>query len=90
MFLSAYVLFIISGTLLLSLDTQDFITSLSAVIQAIGNTGAGLGNVAPMGSFSVFNSFSQLVLSFLMIAGRLEIFPLMLMLTPKFWSKSNM
>ena len=86
----AYFLLIGAGTILVSFDTQDFVTTFSAVVQAIGNTGIGLGNVAPGGSFAVFNPFNQMVLSFLMIAGRLEIFPLLLMLTPSFWSKSNM
>ena len=84
-FLAAWVFCIIGGTLLISLDNFDFITTFSAVLTCIGNVGPGLGAVGPVLNFDVMSVFSKIILSFLMLLGRLEIFPLLIFFSPKTW-----
>ena len=63
------------------------ITNISAVTATLGNIGPGLGVVGPMGSFSSFSDFSKMIMSFCMLAGRLEIYPLLLLFSRQFWKK---
>ncbi len=65
--------------LLISIDNFDFETSLTAVVTCFNNVGPGLAEVGPAGSFAGFSDFSTFVLSFAMLLGRLEIFPLLIM-----------
>lgn len=88
-FFSAYILISVVGIILISIDGLDYKTTISAVICSMGNIGIGFGEIGPMGSFSLFSDFSKYVLSTLMIIGRLEIFPILIMLSPGFWTKSN-
>lgn len=74
-------------TLLVSLDGFDFSTSLSAVVACMSNIGPGLGAVGPCGNFADFSIVSKLLLSLTMLLGRLEIFPLLLTLTPVIYRK---
>ena len=79
---------IIGGmTLLVSLDGFDFTTTISAVVACMGNIGPGLGMVGPSGNFMDFSILSKLLLSVTMLLGRLEIFPLLLTLTPVIYRK---
>ena len=79
---------IIGGmTLLVSLDGFDFTTTISAVVACMGNIGPGLGTVGPSGNFMDFSILSKLLLSVTMLLGRLEIFPLLLTLTPVIYRK---
>lgn len=79
---------IIGGmTLLVSLDGFDFTTTISAVAACMGNIGPGLGTVGPSGNFMDFSILSKLLLSVTMLLGRLEIFPLLLTLTPVIYRK---
>ncbi len=79
---------IIGGmTLLVSLDGFDFTTTISAVAACMGNIGPGLGTVGPSGNFMDFSVLSKLLLSVTMLLGRLEIFPLLLTLTPVIYRK---
>ena len=84
-FLSAYALIALVSTFLISIDGHDFETTATAVLAALGNIGPGFSLVGPMGNFSVFSNFSKLVLSFCMLAGRLEIFPMLILLSPRVW-----
>ena len=86
-FFAAYILMIAFITLLISLDGFDFETTLSAVVACISNIGPGMGAVGPMGNFADFSVFSKLLLSLTMLLGRLEIFPLILTLTPILYRK---
>ena len=81
-FFIAYMGIIAVMTLLVSLDGFDFTTTLSSVTACIGNIGPGLGAVGPTGNFADFSILSKLLLSLTMLLGRLEIFPLLLTLTP--------
>lgn len=84
-FFGAYILVIIVSTLLVSVDGLDFETNLTASISAIGNVGPGLSLAGPMGSFAMFSGFSKIVLSFCMLIGRLEIWPMLLLFSPSGW-----
>lgn len=74
------------ASLVLSLNNLDMETTLSTAIGLFTNTGMALGEVGATGYFGMFNSFSHIFLSFLMIAGRLEIYALLLLFTKTFWS----
>ncbi len=86
-FVTFMVLFFF-GTLAVSLDGYDFATSASAVWTCLNNTGPGLGLVGPMGSFAIFSPLSKVVLIFMMLLGRLEIFPVLLLFSRPFWRKA--
>jgi len=81
-----YFLLFLFSSLILSILGYDLVTSLSAVAACIGNVGPGLGLVAPSGSYAILHPLAKLVLSFDMIAGRLEILPVLILLYPKFTS----
>lgn len=81
-FFSTWMVLIGAGILLVALDNFDFETTLSAVFTCIGNVGPGFGLCGPMGSFAAFSNMSKIVLSFLMLIGRLEIYPILIFLFP--------
>lgn len=74
-------------TLLISLDNFDFETTLTSVISCVSNIGPGLGLVGPMGNFAMFSDFSKIVLSLAMLLGRLELYPVLLFLSPRLYIK---
>lgn len=86
-FLVAYLIVFAASVLLISLDGFDFVTNFSAVAATINNIGPGLKDVGPMANFSLFTPVSKLVLIFDMIAGRLELFPILLLFSPSTWKK---
>ena len=73
--------------LLISFDRFDLVTNFTAVTATINNIGPGLGVVGPTGNFSEFSVFSKLVLMFDMLAGRLELFPMLVLFSPATWKK---
>lgn len=73
------------GAFIVSFDGYDFITSLSASFSCLSNVGPGLNAIGPSSNCSIFSHTSHLTLSILMIAGRLEIFTLLMLLRKKFW-----
>jgi trk system potassium uptake protein TrkH len=84
-FIAAYTMVFFIGSLILALDNQDLLTTVSAAAAAVSNTGIGFGSVAAGEPFIVFSPFSRLFLSLLMIAGRLELFTIIILLTPYYW-----
>ena len=78
------VLFVLS-VFLVSLDNTDIITSFTAVAATINNIGPGLELVGPAENFGFFSHFAKYVLMFDMLAGRLELFPLLLLFHPSIW-----
>lgn len=76
------------GTLIISLDGYDMITSATAVWTCLNNTGPGLGLAGPMGSFAIFSPLSKVALIGAMLLGRLEIFPVLLLISRPFWRKA--
>ncbi len=87
-FLATYVLIYIVSMFLVSLDNYDFTTTFTAVLATLNNVGPGLGEVGPAGNFGGFSPFSKYVFMFDMLAGRLELFPMLLLLTPAVWKKN--
>ena len=84
-FVAVYMLVLAFSVLLLSLEKFDLVTTFTAVVTCINNIGPGLGAVGPMGSFADFSWFGKLLLSFDMLIGRLEIFPMLLFFSPAVW-----
>lgn len=83
----AYTIIAFISVLLVSLDGFDFTTNVTSVITCINNIGPGLGIVGPTGNFSTLSAFSKFILSFDMLIGRLEIFPILVLLNPNVWRK---
>lgn len=94
-FFLIYMIVIIISTFLVSIGQplngkySNFETNFSAVIACFNNIGPGIGAVGPAGNFSGYNIFAKLVLSFDMLLGRLEIFPILLLFTPNSWKKAQ-
>ncbi len=84
-----YMAVVFVSTILISLDNFDMVTSFTSVFTCIGNIGPGLELVGPTANFSLFSSPAKFLLSFLMLAGRLELFTLFIILTPRFWNPNH-
>ncbi len=81
-----YFLIAIGAMLIVAIDNFDFTTTSVSVIACLGNIGPALGPVAgPTGNYEAFSELSKMVLSFCMIIGRLEIFPLIVLCYPRAW-----
>lgn len=86
-FLTAYVLIAAAATAAITATGYDLETALSASLTAIGNVGPGLGAVGAFDNFAHFPAVNKLVLVFCMLAGRLEIFTLVVLFMPGFWRR---
>ena len=86
-YLAAYVVIIIISTLLVSLDGFDFETNMSAVLACFNNIGPGMAAVGATCNYAAYSVFSKLVLSIDMLAGRLEIFPILVLLSRSTWDR---
>lgn len=84
-FSMAYIIVTVLCAFLVSIDGYDVLTNITASIACISNIGPGLSLVGPYGSYAIFSNFSKVILSLEMIAGRLEIFPLLLLFMPRTW-----
>ena len=80
-------LIFVSLVLLVSIDSPDFVTAFSAVAATFNNIGPGLGMVGPTYNYSEFSVFSKLILSVGMIAGRLELYPVLVLFLPSTWRR---
>ncbi|MDD7183728.1 TrkH family potassium uptake protein [Peptostreptococcus porci] len=87
-YIMIYFMLILFSFLLISINGFDFETSITSVITCINNVGPGLGSlVGPIGSFSMFSDFSKIVLSIDMLLGRLEIFPILILFSPRIYKR---
>ena len=93
-YIVTYFLIFAASLVIISLDTyvcsegmNEMVTNFTAVTSAINNIGPGLEMVGPTGSFSFFSPLSKLVLIFDMLAGRLELFPMLLLFSPTVWKR---
>ena len=86
-YITLYLIIFAVSVLLISLDNFDLATNFTAVAATLNNIGPGLEIVGPMGNFSSFSYFSKCVMIFDMLAGRLEIFPLILLFFKGTWKK---
>ena len=84
-FLVSYLLVFTLSVLLISLDGADMVTNFTAVAATFNNIGPGLELVGPTGNFGHFSPFTKAVLCFDMLAGRLELFPVLLLFYPATW-----
>lgn len=86
-FFLIYFIIFSTGTLVLSMFGYDFLTSIGASIATLGNIGPGIGGVGPIDNYAFFNVPSKWILSFLMLLGRLELFTILIVLSPAFWKR---
>jgi len=86
-FFFIYLFVFILGALVISAFGYDLMTSAGASIACLGNIGPGIGDVDPSHNFAGFSTGAKFVLSFLMLLGRLELFTVLIIFTPSFWSK---
>ncbi|MBT6234799.1 MAG: TrkH family potassium uptake protein [Bacteroidetes bacterium] len=86
-FFFIYLFVFILGALVISAFGHDLMTSAGASIACLGNIGPGIGDVDPSHNFAGFSTGAKFVLSFLMLLGRLELFTVLIIFTPSFWSK---
>ncbi len=87
-YIVVYAVIMAISMLLISLDNCDITTAITAVITTLNNVGPGLGDViGPTGNFSSFSELSKLVLTFDMLAGRLELFSMLALFSPMVWRK---
>ncbi|MGN0707013.1 MAG: TrkH family potassium uptake protein [Faecalibacterium sp.] len=86
-FMAAYILIFVFSLLFITLDGLDLVTNFTAVAATLNNIGPGLELVGPMSNFSVFSVPAKLVLIFDMLAGRLEIFPMLVLFSRDTWQK---
>ncbi len=82
-----YILVVAVSSLLLCIDINDFLTNFSATLSCMGNIGPGFNLVGPMSNFALYSSPSKILLCFIMLLGRLEIFPIILLFTPRTWKR---
>ena len=87
-FIGCYVLILLGAGLIVSLDDVSFSVSFSAALTCLSNVGPGLQEIGPVGSFAEFSPLSKVVLSVTMIAGRLELFPILVLFSRRTWSRS--
>ena len=88
LFIFAYIIISLIAIFIVSFDNFDITTTVTSVIATLSNIGPGLEMVGPAGNFSVFSDLSKLVLSFCMLAGRLEIYPMLILFSPSLWKKN--
>ena len=86
-YLVAYFFILVASVLIISIDNLDFTSNVTAVVSARNNIGPGLSKVGPVRNFSVYSPLSTLVLTFDMLAGRLEIFPILVLFSPYTWKE---
>ncbi len=86
-YLGVYVFCVIGIFLLLCVESFNIETNISATLACFNNIGPGLGLVGPTCSYASYSAFSKVILSFAMLLGRLEIFPILIALMPSTWAK---
>lgn len=83
----AYILILVVSVLIVSLNNFDFSTTFSSVLTTLNNVGPGISLVGPVENFAKFSGLSKLVFCFDMLAGRLEIFPILMIMSPSLWRR---
>ncbi len=88
-FVILYVLLLLAGGVALSLFGNDLVTAFSASAATVGNIGPGFGGVGPVENYGWMSGPELVILSFLMVVGRLEIYTVLLLLRPEFWRRAR-
>ncbi len=92
-FVMLYFLIFLAGVLIMSFvgasghQPMDLNSAMGAVAATLGNIGPGIGSVGPVENFAHLSDFGKWFLSFLMLVGRLELFTVLILLSPAFWRK---
>ena len=86
-FFILYMLIFGFGTMIMVLIGLDFNTAIGSVIATLGNIGPAIGNVGPVENYAAVPDIGKWFLSFLMLIGRLELFTVLILFSPKFWSE---
>lgn len=86
-YMAAYIFIFVASILLISLDGFDMVTNFTAIAATLNNIGPGLAQVGPMMNFGCYSNGAKLVMIFDMLAGRLEIFPMLVIFLPDTWRK---
>ena len=86
-FFTSFMLLLIGGSFLVSLDGYDMATNFSAVLSSLSNIGPGMSLIGPTGNYNIFSYGSKLVLTVTMLIGRLEIFPILILFSPSTWKR---
>ena len=84
-FFFAYMAVMLVSVIIVSLDGFSFETNFTSVVATLSNIGPGLGMVGPTGNFAAFSNLSKIVLSLCMLIGRLEVFPILMLIAPSAW-----
>lgn len=87
-YMITFITIFVGSMVLVSVEGRDLITNFTAVAATINNIGPGLAQVGPTQNFGLFNTFSKWVLIFDMLAGRLELFPLLILFHPSIWKEA--
>ena len=87
-YIVTFILIFVASLLAISFEDRDMVTNFTAVTATINNVGPGLGGVGPASNFAAFSPFSKLVLIFDMLAGRLELFPMLILFSPSTYKRS--
>lgn len=82
-----YVLIIVAGTMVVSLDGYDMTTNFMAALACISNIGPGMGQIGPASCFNIFSAPVKMVLAVIMLLGRLELHPILAFFAPTTWRK---
>lgn len=88
-FFFVYLFIIVIAGLLISVDGYDFTTNFTAALSCMSNIGPGLSLISPAGNFAIFSRFSKIVLSIVMLLGRLEIYPIVILASPSLWKRNG-
>lgn len=88
-YLTTVVVVFVISVMLLSIENYDLVTNFTAVATTLNNIGPGLSRVGPTCNFGFFSDFSKIVLMFDMLIGRLELFPMLVLISPSTWRKNG-
>ena len=86
-YMIVYLMLMAASIFIISFDEFDLVTNFTAVATTLNNVGPGLSLIGPTGNFGIFSPLSKLVLSFDMLAGRLELFPILILFLRETWKK---
>ncbi len=86
-YIALYIAVLITSVLIVSIDGFSFESNFSGVMACLNNIGPGFGKVGPAGNYADYSVFSKIILSFDMLFGRLEIMPMIILLSPVTWRK---
>lgn len=88
-YLAIYIVIVLASTLIIAFDGFDLASTMTAVLATFNNIGPGLGMVGPVGNYSAFSDLSKLIMIFDMLAGRLEIMPIVVLFSRTAWEKAD-